>query len=134
MTALEVPEVTSRIENLRIDRLREAIHNNRVSFPSQVPVFSKHDRPDLQRKVVQLYFVLGWSCTAIARRHGILRQRVQQILNTWKQRAVQTGYIQNIPPPSCLRRLQKSRFVTELTLPAVLPVGRSSSSQSTTAL
>lgn len=107
-------EIVNRIEDLRIDRLRQAIRGNRISFPSQVPIFFKHDRPDLQRKVVQLYFVFGWSCVDIARRHGILRQRVQQILNTWKQRAAQTGYIQHIPPPACLRRLRQVRIAVEM--------------------
>lgn len=125
---MTAPEATTRIENLRIDRLREAIHANRISFPSQVPVFSKHDRPDLQRKVVQLYFVLGWSCTDIARRHGVLRQRVQQILNTWKQRAAQTGYIQHIPPAVCLKRLQRVRSSIRMPLHTVLPAGNLSHS------
>lgn len=42
---------------LRIDKLRIALRENRVSFPAQVPLFAKHDRPDLQRKLVQ-------SCTS----------------------------------------------------------------------
>ena len=67
-----------------------------MSFPSQVPTFSKHDRPDLQRRVVQLYFVLGWNCKNIAIRYGIIRQRVQQILNTWKRRAIEMGYLQPV--------------------------------------
>jgi hypothetical protein len=86
-----------QIDHWKLSRLREAVRTNRVSFPSQVPIFAKHDRPDLQRKMVQLYFVLGWNCVAIAGRYGMIRQRVQQILNTWKRRAVQMGYIQNIP-------------------------------------
>ena len=81
-----------------MSELRGRIRRNRVSFPSQVPVFAKHDRPDLQRKTVQLYFLFGWSCGRIAERHGVLRQRIQQILSTWKRRAIQTGYIQEIPP------------------------------------
>jgi hypothetical protein len=87
--------------------LRLKIRRNRASFPSQVPTFPKHDRPDLQRKLVQLYFLFGWSCNKIAVRHGILRQRVQQILSTWKRRAIQMGYIQEIPPMP----LKFSKFV-----------------------
>jgi len=86
------------VDLLSLSRLRQAIRANRVSFPSQVPIFAKHDRPDLQRKMVQLYFVLGWNCSAIGQRYGLIRQRVQQILNTWKRRAIQMGYIQDIPP------------------------------------
>jgi len=84
------------IEELSLPRLREAIRSNRISFPSQVPTFSKHDRPDLQRRVVQLYFVLGWNCNNIAIRYGLIRQRVQQILNTWKRRAIEMGYLQHV--------------------------------------
>ncbi len=87
-----------RIEALSLNELRRKVHQNRVSFPSQVPTFPKHDRPDLQRQAVQLYFLFGWSCNRIALRQGILRQRVQQILSTWKRRAIETGYIQEIPP------------------------------------
>jgi hypothetical protein len=92
------PGNAERIEELSLAELRLKIRRNRASFPSQVPTFLKHDRPDLQRKLVQLYFLFGWSCNKIARRHGILRQRVQQILSTWKRRAIQMGYIQDIPP------------------------------------
>ena|SRR5579871_1498403 len=92
------------IENLSIDELRKAIRANRVSFPAQVPVFEKHDRPDLQRKIALLYFVLGWNCNRIADRYGLIRQRVQQILSTWKQRAVQSGYIQDIPSLEDIRK------------------------------
>ena len=87
-----------RVEDWRIDDLRKAIRANRVSFPSQVPIFPMHDRPDLQFKLAQLYFIFGWSCSAIAAKYGLIRQRVQQILNTWKRRAAQMGYLQAIPP------------------------------------
>ena len=87
-----------KVEDWRIDDLREAIRANRVSFPSQVPTFPLHERPDLQFKLAQLYFVFGWNCSAIAAKYGLIRQRVQQILNTWKRRAAQMGYLQEIPP------------------------------------
>jgi hypothetical protein len=90
--------IVSNIERLNIPMLRRAIRANRISFPSQVPVFPKHDRADLQRKMVQLYFLFGWSCSRIGARYSLRRQRVQQILNAWKQRAVQVGYLQPIPP------------------------------------
>ncbi len=79
-------------------QLRRKLRTNQVSFPAQVPTFAKHDRPDVQRKVAQLYFLFGWSCLRIAQRYGLLRQRVQQILTTWMRRAIQAGYIQEIPP------------------------------------
>jgi hypothetical protein len=90
-------ELDDPLDLVSLCNLRAAIRANRVSFPSQVPIFSKHDRPDLQRQMVLLYFVLGWNCDAIGDRYGLIRQRVQQILNAWKRRAAQTGYIQHIP-------------------------------------
>jgi hypothetical protein len=87
---------------MRIGKLRKAIRKNQVSFPSQVPTFPKHDRPDLQRKLVQLYFVLGWSPQRIGARYGLSRSRAQQILNVWKKRAVETGYVQTVPPPEMI--------------------------------
>jgi hypothetical protein len=96
----EQPERTHRldpsahIEESTIADLREAIRANWVSFPSQVPTFPKHDRPDLQRKLAQLYFVLGWNCNSIGARYGLVPARVRQILNAWKHRAVKAGYIQ----------------------------------------
>jgi hypothetical protein len=94
--------ITHLVEEMSLDELRRAIRENRVSFPSQAPTFLKHDRPDLQWKFAQLYFVLGWNCPDIGERYGLIRQRVQQILNTWKHRAVKTGYIQFIPPAEAL--------------------------------
>jgi hypothetical protein len=87
----------TKLDELRIDTLRAAIRENRVSFPAQIPTFAKHDRPDVQRKVVQLYFVLGWPSDRIAPRYRLSRIRVQQILKTWMTRAVELGYIQSIP-------------------------------------
>jgi hypothetical protein len=91
-----------KIDSLRIDQLRLAIRTNEVSFPTPVPTFERHDRPDLQWRLVQLYFVRGWSCEAIGERYGLIHQRVRQILKTWKQRAVEMGFIQHIPPAPLL--------------------------------
>jgi hypothetical protein len=101
------PESANKIEELSLSELRGKIRRNRVSFPAQVPTFQKHDRPDLQCKTVQLYFLFGWSCSRIAQRYGVLRQRIQQILSTWKRRAIQMGYIQEIPPALPLREFSK---------------------------
>ena len=81
-----------------IDRLRRALRANQITFPSSVPTFERHDRPDLQWKIAQLYFVRGWKRRRISARYGIIHQRVNQILRTWKRRAIETGYIQYIPP------------------------------------
>jgi hypothetical protein len=90
------------LANLDIRDLREAIRANLVSFPSQVPTFIKHERPDVQRRLAQLYFVLGWDCGTIGARYELVSARVRQILNTWARRAVETGYIQHIPPVGVL--------------------------------
>jgi hypothetical protein len=93
-----VPNAES-LEAIGISHLRREIRANRVTFPAQVPVFVKHDRPDLQRKVVQLYFLSGWSTYRIATRYNMAAQRVHQVITTWKQRAIQMGYVQEIPRP-----------------------------------
>jgi transposase len=87
-----------KLYEMRVDQLREAIRNNQASFPAQIPTFSRHTRPDLQRKLVQLYFVNGWSAPQIRARYHLGGQRFQQILSTWKNRAIELGYIQAIPP------------------------------------
>lgn len=93
------------IESMELNRLRGAIHANRVSFPSQVPTFPGCHQPDLQRKLAQLYFVMGWSCSNIAGRYRLIPQQVRQILNEWKQRAAKAGYIQDIPPAEVVEQL-----------------------------
>jgi hypothetical protein len=111
--ALPVYHVRPRTENIKtleefsLNELRRKVRQNRVSFPSQVPTFPKHDRPDVQQKAVQLYFLFGWTCSRIAQRHGLSWQRVQQILSTWKRRAIQMGYIQEIPPAMPSQELGK---------------------------
>ena len=87
-----------RLLHMRVDELRAAIWRHQVSFPSQIPTFSKHTRPDVQRKLVQLYFICGWGGTKIRARYDLSAQRFQQILSTWKRRAVELGFIQTIPP------------------------------------
>jgi transposase len=87
-----------KLLQMRVDELRAAIWKHQVSFPSQIPTFSKHTRPDLQRKLVQLYFICGWSGPKIRARYDLSAQRFQQILSTWKRRALELGFIQTIPP------------------------------------
>ena len=100
------PDTTeAKLCEMRIDSLRKAIRNNEVSFPSQVPTFPRHDRPDLQQKLVQLYFIFGWNGPQIGARYGLTRLRVYQILSTWTRRAVEAGYLQSIPPVRSLKLL-----------------------------
>jgi hypothetical protein len=96
------------LSEMPVDELREAIRKNQFTFPAQVPVFSKHDRSDVQRQLVQLYFLFGWSGPRIGVRYGLRRSRVQQILNAWKRRAVELGYIQSIPSVQVFTQPAKS--------------------------
>jgi hypothetical protein len=86
------------LESVRLDLLQQAVRTNEVSFPSQVPVFVRHAPPDLQCRVVQLYFIHGWSCGKIAKRYGFVRNYIWGVVNEWRRHAVSLGYIQVIPP------------------------------------
>jgi hypothetical protein len=102
---LPVPESQldpSHLATIDIRDLRKAIRASQVSFPSQVPTFTKHDRPELERKLAQLYYVLGWDSGHIGARYGLNSDRVCEILNVWRRRAVQAGYIQPIPPAAVM--------------------------------
>jgi hypothetical protein len=112
----------AKLNSLRLDQLRVAVRNNLVSFPNPVPTFERHDRPDLQWRIVQLYFVLGWGYETIALRYGLVHQRVSQILKTWKRRAIETGYIQHIPPFEPVTALAASAAIPILQLPASIVI------------
>lgn len=99
---------TQEIELMDINLVRRAVRANRVSFPAQVPSFPGAYRPDLQRKVVQLYFVMGWSFPKIADRCRLTRSQTRRILNEWKQRAVRAGYVQHIPAPGQTSHAERS--------------------------
>ncbi len=96
------------LDKLRLDQLQNAIRANRISFPSQVPVFIKHADSKLQCHVVLLYFVRGWSCDRIAKRYGFCRQFVWSIVSEWRRHAAAVGYLQVIPPPEVLSALSSS--------------------------
>ena len=82
----------------RIDNLRSAIRNNRISFPSQTPIFQQ-SRSDIQWRLVLLYFVRGWTCKQLSVRYGLTRQRIEQLIAEWVDSAVTHGYMQEILPP-----------------------------------
>lgn len=90
--------------------VRAGIRNNLITFPSEVPVFKKTTRPDLQAKIAVLYFIRGWSTSQIGDRYGIGRQRVAQIVTKWRVRAVRHGYVQLINEAT----LVPARFLEEL--------------------
>jgi two-component system KDP operon response regulator KdpE len=92
----------TKLRLIRIDKLRQALRDNQVSFPNPVPVFPRHDRPDLQWKLALLYFVRGWHCEDIAARYGLFPPRVHQILKTWTRRAIEKGFVEYFPPSEVL--------------------------------
>jgi hypothetical protein len=74
--------------------LRAAIQSNLVSFPSQIPAFTKVG--DEERRIVQLYFVCGWETKAICDRYRLSKSTLRKMVSEWKIRAVAAGYIQDI--------------------------------------
>jgi hypothetical protein len=93
---------------MKMTKLRKAIRNNRVSFPSQIPTFVRSAPGNLQRYSVQLYFLNGWNCGMIARRYGYSRYYIWQLVNEWKRHAVSLGYLQAIPPAGVLLDLKNA--------------------------
>jgi len=81
----------------RIDELRDAIKANRVHFPVPVPIFATQFRPDIQWRLVELYFIRGWSSRRLAERYGVTSRRIQQSLQHWAGHAIDRGYLQAIP-------------------------------------
>jgi hypothetical protein len=81
-----------------LPRLRNAIQHNKISFPSQVPIFPRQSRVDIQWRLVELYFVCNWTCDRLGRRYEISGERVQQIIRHWVRRAMVLGYLQEVLP------------------------------------
>jgi Sigma-70, region 4 len=90
-------ERTSESPSWSLSFIRGEIRNRRMSFPAQTPVFTRLHRPDIQWRIVVLYFVRGWSSGSIAMRYGVTRERVRQILRHWFARAREHGYIDVTP-------------------------------------
>jgi hypothetical protein len=80
-----------------IDSVRDAIHTNRISFPAQIPVFAHQFRPEIQRRLVDLYFIRNWSTKQLAERYKVTPRRIQQSLQNWADCAIACGYLQEIP-------------------------------------
>ena len=85
------------IAHERLARLREAIRNRQVSFPSQVPSFPRQYNVEIQWRVVTLYFIRGWTCEQLAARYHVTSSRVRQLLRSWVECAAADGYLQAIP-------------------------------------
>ncbi|HYA18221.1 MAG TPA: hypothetical protein VEF06_12180 [Bryobacteraceae bacterium] len=83
--------------------LRIAVRRNLVSFPAQVPAFMKQPAGVTQQRVVQLYFVRGWSVRNICDRYRLGKKLVQNLLADWRARAIAAGLIQEIDPENLER-------------------------------
>lgn len=78
--------------------LRAAITRNIVSFPAQIQPFMRRGSGDLQERIVQLYFVRGWTVRSICDRYGLSKAMAHKFLAEWRIRAVESGHIQEIEP------------------------------------
>ena len=78
--------------------LRIAIRRNLVTFPAQIPAFMKTPAGHTQQRIVQLYFVRGWSVRDICERYRLGKKTVQNLLSDWRIRAISAGSIQDIQP------------------------------------
>lgn len=85
--------------------LRTAITLNLVTFPAQIQPFMKRTSGDLHERIVQLYFVRGWTVRSICERYSMSKAMVHKILAEWRVRAIESGYIQEIEP-GCLSSLE----------------------------
>ena len=85
--------------------IRQQVQNHLISFPSQIPMFPRLHRADIQWRIVLLYFVRGWSSATIGNRYGITRERVRQILRQWVSHALLQGYIDQVPTDTEFRAL-----------------------------
>ena len=99
-------------------RLRAAIQNQEISFPSQVPVFACQSRSEIQWRLVELYFIRNWSCTNLGQRYGVTMERVRQLISQWVQRAAVLGYLQEIPGADRVDAGQARPDGMEIAIPA----------------
>jgi hypothetical protein len=87
-----------RVDVARMDirRLRAAIQNHEISFPSPVPVFPCQSRADIQWRLAELYLIHNWSCPELGERYALTLERVRQLITQWVRRAAVLGYLQEI--------------------------------------
>ena len=99
----------------RIDEIRQAIQANRVSFPVPVPIFPAQFRPEIQWRLVELYFIRGWSTRRLAERYGVTARRIQQSIQHWVGLALARGYLQTIPPETPVLPASVPAWMTTVT-------------------
>lgn len=76
--------------------LSTAVTSNLVSFPAQIRSFISRGSGGLQVRIVQLYFVRGWSVRSICDRYGLSKAMTHKLLAEWRIRAVECGHVQEI--------------------------------------
>jgi len=108
-------ELSVDIAHMSLGRLRAAIQNSEISFPSQMPIFACQSRSDIQWRVALLYFVHNWSCVELGDRYGVTMERVRQLISQWARRAAVLGYLQEIPPVTLVAAPQNE--MAALTMP-----------------
>ena len=89
-------ELSVNISELSLDCLRRLVRKNQISFPSQVPVFSHVPKPNVQWRLVTLFFIHNWPCTSLGARYGLSIGYVREIISIWVQRAASLGYLEEI--------------------------------------
>jgi transposase-like protein len=90
--------------------LRTAITRNLVSFPAQIRPFMRRSSGDLQERIVQLYFVRGWSVRSICDRYGLSKAMAHKMIGEWRIRAVESGFIQEIETGSLAALVQETEI------------------------
>jgi hypothetical protein len=110
-----------RTQEPPINCLRDSIQANRIHFPVPVPVFPYQYRADIQWRLVELYFVRGWSTKRLAERYGVTTRRIAQSLQHWVCRAMELGYLQAIPPEPALATTFRTALPQAYTIPETRP-------------
>jgi two-component system, OmpR family, KDP operon response regulator KdpE len=95
-------EVPGNLGEMTLGRLRMAIRNNEISFPSQIPIFCRQPQLQIQWRLAALFFVHSWPCTDLGKRYGLSARYAQQLISQWAQRAIVLGYLQEIPAAETL--------------------------------
>ena len=120
---MDNPASFAKLAFLRNAVLRTAIKRNLVSFPSQIRPFAKRTIADLQVRIVQLYFVRGWSLRRLGDRYNLRKETVHQLLAQWRIRAIESGYIQEIEPGALRAIVSQGQDIDIDYLPELTPAG-----------
>lgn len=81
-----------------LQQFRQGIQQNKVAFPTPVPVFHGEGAAGIQWRAAELYLVHGWTCSRLGQRYGVTRGRIWQLVRGWIDKAQTQGYLQDIPP------------------------------------